>query len=119
VAIETAPIAQIDQAPSEPDAVFQFRQRLPQRADLIADHAVFAQWGFDLTTYLSGLFFPFNSFDAPATIAQFLTATPSDVIGSAAEAEMVFADVGIPGRGAIERRLPQRYFRLLNALGTT
>ena len=118
VAIEVAPIAQIDQVLFEPESVFQFRQRLPQPADLIADYPIFGQWGFDLTTQLSGLFYPFNSIAAPATIAQLLTATPSDPIQSAAS-ELTFADVGIPGVGTILRRSPYRYFRLLNALGAT
>jgi hypothetical protein len=119
VAIEAAPIAQIDQALFEPDSVFQFRQRLPQRADLIADYPVFAQWGFDLSTQLSGLFYPFDSIAAIATIAQLLTATPSDGFGIFGRTELVFADVGIPGSGTIVRRRPSRYFRLLNALGAT
>jgi hypothetical protein len=90
--------------------VFQFQQRLPQRADLIADYPVFGQWGFDLSTQLSGLFYPFDSIAAIATIAQLLTATPSDGNGIFGRPSWTFADVGIPGVGTIVRRSPSATF---------
>jgi|GEM_PF-5835908 len=117
LSIETAPVADIATALNQPDTVFRQRKRLTQRTDIIADHPVFSAWGFTLETYLTNLFYPFNSFAAPGTIGQLLTATPTDQIQSA-RTDMIFANVMLPG-GAdfIERRSPYRYFRLLNALG--
>jgi len=117
LAIETAPAADVETALNQPDTVFRQRKRLTQRTDLIADHPAFSAWGFTLETYLTNLFYPFNTFNAPGTIGQLLTATPTDQIQSA-RTDMIFANVMLPG-GAdfIERRSPYRYFRLLNALG--
>jgi hypothetical protein len=113
LSIETAPVANVETVVSQPNTIFRQRKRLTQRTDIIADHPAFVPGDFTLETYLSNLFYPFNSFAEPGTIGQLLDSYPTDQIQSA-RTDMIFANVACcRGRDFIERRSPYRYFRLL------